>query len=104
MTDKQDLDQSELEAEFQTLVSDVSVQMDLHVQAAKAELKKAIDISEKYGVPFDPGICSLSNPYVPHSFGRSKFVKLDEDAISDITGVYSDYFFEGGGWEHSSIC
>ncbi len=82
----------------------VSAQIDAHVAAASKELKKAIDLSEKHGVPFRPNISFLSNTYMPESFFKSKFAKLDNDVVCEVADVWGDYIFEGGGWQHSSIC
>jgi hypothetical protein len=95
---------SELEAEFQALVDDVGVQIDKHVKAASKELKKAIALSEKHSVPFRPGISFLSNTYMPTSFSDSKFAELDNEVVCEIADVWGDYIFEGGGWQHSSVC
>jgi nucleosome binding factor SPN SPT16 subunit len=94
----------ELEAEFKSLVDSVGAQIDEHVKAASIELRKAIELSEKHGVPFRPNISFLSNTYMPVSFSNSKFAKLDNDVICEIADVWGEYIFEGGGWEHSAVC
>lgn len=96
--------ESPLAKEFAQLCTDVGNEMNVHLLVAKDELDKAIALSEKYGVPFNPGICPLSNSYVPASFAKSKFAKLDNDVVSEIADVWGDYLFDGSGWATSSIC
>ena len=94
----------ELEAEFQKLVDKANNEMAKHLKKAHDELHKAIAISEKYGVPFNGGITTLSNPYMPASFFKSKFAKLDHDRVEEIADIWGDFLFDGAGWLHSSIC
>jgi hypothetical protein len=102
----EDLDPHEtpLAKEFEKLCEDIGAQIDAHVEAASKELRKAIALSEKHGVPFRPNISFLSNSYMPESFFDSKFSKLDNDVVCEIASVWGDYLFEGGGWQHSSVC
>jgi len=114
MTDYDDNDESDAEEvdpmesplaqEFQELCNDVGAQILVHVKAASAELRKAVALSEKHGVPFRPNISFLANSYMPESFSDSKFAELDNDVVCEIADVWGDYLFEGGGWQHSSVC
>jgi hypothetical protein len=96
--------ESPLAKEFQKLCDDVGAQIKAHVKASSEELRKAISLSEKYGVPFRPNISFLGNSYMPDSFLNSKFNKLDHEVVSEIAGVWGDYLFECGGWQHSDVC
>jgi hypothetical protein len=104
MEEELDEEPSELEVEFQELVTDVGAQIEVHVEKAIKALNKAVALSEKHGVPFRPGISFLSNTYMPESFSKSKFAKIDNETVCEIADVWGDYIFEGGGWEHSSVC
>ena len=99
-----DEEPSELETEFEELVSDIGAQIDVHVAKASKELEKAIALSEKHSVPFRPGISFLSNTYMPESFSSSKFAELDNEVVCEIADVWGDYIFDGGGWQFSSVC
>jgi hypothetical protein len=102
--DEENLYETPLAKEFAAHCKKIGQQIDTHVEAARQELKSAIDLSEKHGVPFRPGISFLNNTYMPESFFGSKFSKLDQEVVCEIAEVWGSYIFEGGGWEHSAIC
>jgi hypothetical protein len=96
----------ELEAEFRELIDSHTNEINSYLAQAEAALDKAIEVSEKYGVPFYANISSLSNGYVPKSFTASKFSALDRDVLGEMTEVYDSYgdIYSYGGWVHSAVC
>jgi len=71
------------------------------IKLAEQALQKAIDISEKLGVPFYSSISPLGQHFVPKSF-NTKFKMLDNNVIENISGMYiNDYDV---GWQHSAVC
>jgi hypothetical protein len=93
----------ELEEEFKALVEKHSKEIDEQLEIARKAIQKAQTISEKYGIPFYAGVSPLGQSYFPGSFPE-KFGELDSEFVSDTTGAYSEYYNDGCGWEHSSIC
>lgn len=99
--------QSKLVAEFEAHCSTVRDQIDAKLDEATTALNEAIALSEKSGVPFSTHISFLGNSFVPESFNKSKFAKIDYSELSEVTGIYSEYgneLFSYGGWEHSQVC
>jgi hypothetical protein len=96
--------ESPLAKEFAAMCEDIGAQINAHVEAASKELRKAIALSEKHGVPFLPNISFLRNSYMPSSFFDSKFAELDQEVVCEIANVRGDYLFDGGGWQHSAVC
>lgn len=95
-------DLSPLELEFETACTAAYNEVDEHIQAAQEAIRKAVEVAEKYGVPIEMPVCPLHNGYIPRNFS-DKFGDLDEQFISDVSGVYSEYGYHKG-WVHSSIC
>jgi hypothetical protein len=98
-------EESELAKEFREHCEKTQARIDEKLDKARKYLREAVELSEKAGVPFDSDISFLSNGYVPNSFTGSKYANLDNEVISEITGVYGEYIdFDCGGWEHSAVC
>ena len=95
--------ESELEAAFQKACDEHMKEIDEQLELASDALDKAVELSEKYGIPFSAGTSPLGQSYVPNSFEK-KFPGLESSFAEEITGAYSEYYGEGGGWEHSAVC
>jgi hypothetical protein len=96
--------ESELAKEFEAHISAHQAEISAAEDKAIASLRKAVELADKYGVPYRFGISFLSNSYVPASFIDSKFRKLEDETVSDISGCWGDYIFEDSGWQHSAVC
>ena len=97
-------DRTELEKEFETLCESVNPKIQAKLKEAMKALEEAEKLAEKHGVPFYASISPLGNSYIPNSFSK-KFSELDEQFVTDVTGVYSEYDgFSSGGWVHSAVC
>jgi hypothetical protein len=90
-----------IEKEFEELVNAHKDEIDAKVREASKALSEAVELSEKYGIPFRPSISFLRNSYFPESFDE-KFSELDSEIVSDLTGAWREY--SDGGWEHSAVC
>jgi methionine aminopeptidase len=76
-------------------------EIDEHLENACRELDAAVNISEKYGIPFSTNISFISQNYNPKSRSK-KYPDLDSDFLESVTGTYGsedDY-----GWQHSAVC
>lgn len=97
----------DLESKFKTAVKDSQKQVDAHLKAAMAELKKAFAVAEKTGIPFNSEICDTYNTYVPNSFKKKWKSKLSEDFWEEMQddGLVDlgEHQGEYGGWT-SSYC
>lgn len=99
--DDLDPEDSELEREFRTEANaHLSEIINLAEQASKI-LSKAVDLSEKYGIPFDSPVSFLGQSYFPTSFS-SRWSDVSNDLVYSITKASSEYSNEG--WEHSDVC
>jgi hypothetical protein len=103
MTDENDEKETALEKEFTLAANTLNSEIKSYLITASEQLRKAVELSEKLGVPFDSPISFLNNSYTPKSF-QKKFKDLDQDFVESVTGVYQEYGFEYGGWEHSAVC
>lgn len=90
----------EYQREFRIANNEASKLISQHLAEAEEALAKAVEVSEKYGVPFSSGISFLSQSYHPTSMSE-KFPDVDSDFIYELTEAYSEY---GDGWEHSAVC
>lgn len=97
----------ELEGKFKAAISDSQKQVDVHLKAAMAELKKAFSVAEKTGIPFTSEICDTYNTYVPKSFKTKWKNKLSEEFLEDLMEddliELGEDFGDYGGWT-SSYC
>jgi hypothetical protein len=94
---------STLEEEFTEIVSNHKAEIEAKVSEARHALSEAVELSEKYGIPFRPPISFLRNSYYPRSF-NAKFGALDEETVSELTGAWRSYYAEDAGWKHSAVC
>lgn len=101
MEDGKYIKQTELEKEFVSVSDKFHNEIKKHLKDAREALKKAIDLSEEYGIPFESPISFLCNSYIPSSL-HGKFGDIDKDFVAEITGVYNEY--DSDGWEHSAVC
>lgn len=92
---------SELEREFRVSASKALKQIHVKLEEASDALAAAVDLSEKYGIPFSTQISFLGQSYTPDSL-EEKFEDLDKDFVNCITGASNEYGY--AGWEHSAVC
>lgn len=91
-----------LEIKFKEAVEQATKEINVHVKNAREELKKAVEISEKYGVPFYSDVSLLSQSYRPSSFD-DKFYELNEE--HDLMfELLTDGLPVQSGWQQSMIC
>lgn len=95
--------EDELEAEFKKTCDAHMQEIEDQLELADQALAKAVELSEKYGLPFYAGASPLAQSYFPMSFEK-KFSGLDEEFVSELTNAYTQYYGEGAGWEHSDVC
>lgn len=110
---------NELEKEFRDIATTVSSSIKEELDKALEHIKKAEEISEQYGIPFNSPVAMKSDYYVPTTFD-SKFCKTDasldedeleelqesmHDAVYDVCKVDSSYESGWGsdGWSMSSL-
>lgn len=91
-----------LEAEFIALGTLQNKEIQEHLDAANAALSKAIELSEKNGIPFYSNISFIAQKYTPRTF-QSKFGELDMDSEA-LNDFYNNRPREYSGWEHSAVC
>lgn len=96
--DKQD---DEYQREFRIANNEAKELIYKYLAEAEEALAKAVEVSDKYGVPFYSGISFLSQSYRPPSVSE-KFPNVDSDFISELADAYSEYGYDG--WEHSAVC
>lgn len=93
--------ENEMEVEFQKAVDIVYQQIQEKCTAASKLINEAVELSEQYGVPFEPAedIMWCTPSYVPESF-EEKFSGIDYDFVYELTSA-------GGGdvgWQRSQVC
>lgn len=96
-------DMEKLEEEFKHLMTSVGDQIEKKLAVAEQALADAIELSNKFGIPFYANISQLSQAYVPPSY-EEKFQELDSDFVMDLTDVSSYDLGSANGWRHSAIC
>lgn len=92
-----------MEKEFEKIAKKALEEINIKLNEACEKLSEAIDISEKYGIPFNSGISFLTNSYVPTTI-KAMHPNVSDDFLSETTGIYDDYAFDGTGWYHSDVC
>lgn len=92
---------SPIERKFRLAVTQANAEMNKHLEDASEALRKAVEVAEKYGVPFDSNISPIGNTYSPESV-RSLHPKVSTDFIDSLTGTYDEENYEYGGWKHSA--
>lgn len=95
---------TELEQEFKELVEDNLSKIEEKVAIAARALREAVELSEKFGVPFHSSVSFLDQPYVPSSFNQ-KFTQLGEEKFDKMCTVGLWQIEDVGcGWQHSDVC
>ncbi len=90
-----------LEKEFLKTQEVFSLQLQAKIEEAEKALCEAVELSEKYGIPFESGVSFLSNTYTPETM-EDKFPELDTEWLAEVGGVCGAG--EGYGWQHSAVC
>lgn len=107
--------QAVLEKEFLTAAKKAVKQIRAQLVVANKAVQKAEEISEKYGIPFNPASVApegfftaytehFSSVFTPESFDE-KFGDLDLDFLyndEELTDCTPGQY--GPGWEHSQVC
>lgn len=101
--DELQVEDNPIERAFREINEKASEEIEKHLSDATDALSKALDLSEKYGIPFDTNISFLSNTYTPDSL-KKLHPKVSKEFIEEVTGAYSEDDFEYGGWRHSAVC
>lgn len=91
---------TKLEEEFKAVVAEVTPQIDEQLKIAREAIRKAEELSEKYGVPFRSSVSPLGQSYFPKKVPDG----LDQDFVFDVTGTWTEYYGDGSGWQHSAVC
>jgi hypothetical protein len=94
---------SKLEADFKQLMDTVGEEIFQRVRLAEENLRAAVELSDKHGIPFFSNVSELGQAYVPNSFSN-KWKKLSKELVRDLTEVFPDDLKNGDGWSHSQIC
>ena len=104
-TRKKKVDPAELELEFKALVESVGEEIEAKLKQAKALVREAEKLSDKYGIPFFSSVSILGENYIPESF-QQKFRALKPEDVADITGVPAEEIAQSysTGWNHSAVC
>ena len=92
-----------LEKEFELVYNSHIKEIESKLAIASHHLREAQALAEQYGIPFSSSISFIHNSYMPTSFDK-KFGQLDQDFVSDFTGVYDPYGDYSSGWVHSAVC
>lgn len=98
---------SELEIKFQQIFNEHHNQIQEKLSQASQLIEEAVEISEKYGLPFRPqeDIMWMTPSYIPESF-NGKFPNLDYEFWTNLTDACGDFDDEIGftGWQQSQVC
>ena len=96
--------QASLEEEFLKVHKEHYSEIEQFVNIAETALKQAVELSEKYGMPFNSKVSIIQQDYRPESY--KAFIGLDPavvEKITDITVGTLEHEYVSG-WQHSSIC
>lgn len=95
-----------LEAKFNAFVNEIQDKISEHLRLAEDELKKAVEISDQTGVPFDTELIInfKSNSYVPTSSKKLK-PQFSNEIVDDFLSDYGYYQlgWKSDGWRSSSL-
>ena len=95
-----------LEAKFNAFVNETQDKISEHLRLAEDELKKAVEISDQTGVPFDTELIInfKSNSYVPTSSKKLK-PQFSDEIVDDFLSDYGFYQlgWKSDGWRSSSL-
>lgn len=101
--ESEETENSELEAEFKALCDAHMSEINEQIDVARVAIRKAVELSEKYGIPFSSDITPLGMSYCPDSY-YGKFDELDKGFVSEVAGASLWNMYGGSGWEHSDVC
>lgn len=90
---------SDIEREFRLAAPSVIEKINKYISEASLAMDKAVDLSEKYGIPFYSHISPLSQGYRPESFDE-KYNGVSDNIMSAIADCNNEY----AGWQHSAVC
>ena len=95
-----------LEAKFNAFVNEIQDKISEHLRLAEDELKKAVEISDQTGDPFDTELIInfKSNSYVPTSSKKLK-PQFSDEIVDDFLSDYGYYQlgWKSDGWRSSSL-
>lgn len=107
-------------AKFKVSYKEMQEKVVAHIEAAEKELKAAVKVTEKYGLPYHFPLSPLSQSYVPKSCNKkwtkmlSVMEEMGEYGIEPVSGLNldADIALESlmsedrgnEGWEHSAVC
>ena len=95
-----------LEVKFNAFVNETQDKINEHLRLAEEELKKAVEISDQTGVPFDTELIInfKSNSYVPTSSKKLK-PQFSDEIVNDFIDSYGYYQlgWKSDGWRSSSL-
>lgn len=90
-----------IEDDFKAVLDANADRIHEYLAEAAQFLDKAIELSEKLGVPFESSISFISQTYTPVSC-EIKWPGLDRASLANddiYFNEYGDY-----GWQHSAVC
>ena len=93
-----------LDVKFKNSIKESNAKIKLHLDICKKELKKAIKISEQYGIPFESPISPLEQIYYPKSFHKKWNIEKLDLLIEDQDDFDFDLENSIGTWEFSDVC
>jgi len=94
---------SEFEKEFQKNFELIKPQIDEQLNIASEAMRKAVTLSEEYGIPFYGYISQAGQYYIPVSV-NDKFSNIDRDFLAQLAEIDSYELGDAGGWQHSQLC
>lgn len=98
--DEKDPDIEDLEKKFKDCVVKAEEEIKEQMEIARSAIRKAEEISERYGIPFYASCSPLGQRYKPESFD-SMWVKIkDNDELMELIDFVPEY----DGWQHSAVC
>lgn len=85
---------------FEETLKSTHAEIEKHIENARAELKKAVQVSERTGVPFSSDVIEFTNRvYIPKSMAK-KWPEVDYEILSDLDLYTQD--MDEPGWEYWS--
>lgn len=93
------MEKSKLEEEFKKTQELAEQEIFVALSKVHTALTEAIEISEKYGIPFYASICPLDQGYRPSSF-EEKWGEI----LNELSEDNDFYLPEYEGWQHSAVC
>jgi len=94
-----------LQVKFDAFVNETQDKINEHLRLAEEELKKAVEISDETGVPFDTDLIMhfKRNAYVPSS--NKLKAQFSDEVVNDFIDDYGYYQlgWRSDGWSSSSL-